>query len=138
MQPEKIRISICRRATHDRREIGLAWCLCGRLYYLHCQPKYEADDNRINLRLWPRAAYRRQARCAMAVNVQNYRVVLSPSRRSICRNHGVGRSHRSCDYDRRRVCETRRRRAFVPITVRENLTWQEMSRIEVNAPICRE
>ena len=39
------------------------------------------------------------------------------------------------DYDRRRVRrEAHRRRAFVPITVRENLTWEEVSRIEVNAP----
>jgi len=39
------------------------------------------------------------------------------------------------EYDRRRVLrEARRRRAFVPITVRENLSWQEVSRIEVNAP----
>ena len=39
------------------------------------------------------------------------------------------------EYDRRRVLkEARRRRAFMPITVRENLQWEEVSRIEVNAP----
>ena len=30
--------------------------------------------------------------------------------------------------------DARRKRYFVPITVRENLTWSEVSRIEVNAP----
>ncbi len=33
------------------------------------------------------------------------------------------------------VRETRRRRRFVPLTVREFLTWEEMARIEVNAPV---
>ena len=32
------------------------------------------------------------------------------------------------------VKEVRRRRSFVPVTVRENLDWEEMVRIQVNAP----
>jgi len=28
----------------------------------------------------------------------------------------------------------RRKHSFVPVVVRENLTWDEMARIEVNAP----
>src|SRR3546814_14648951 len=30
--------------------------------------------------------------------------------------------------------EVSRKRSFVPVTVRENLTWDEVSRVEVNGP----
>ena len=37
--------------------------------------------------------------------------------------------------ERRRVLkEVRRNRSFVPVTLRENLEWEEVARIEVNAP----
>ena len=39
------------------------------------------------------------------------------------------------DHERQRILrQVRRRRGFVPVTVRENLQWEDVSRIEVNAP----
>ena len=39
------------------------------------------------------------------------------------------------DYERDRIRkEVSRKRGFVPVTIKENLTWEEMSRIQVNAP----
>ena len=39
------------------------------------------------------------------------------------------------DADYRRITrEIQRKRAFVPVTVKENLTWEQVTMIEVNAP----
>ncbi|MEL0052621.1 MAG: hypothetical protein VW826_17095, partial [Pseudomonas aeruginosa] len=39
------------------------------------------------------------------------------------------------DHERQRIVrEIRRRRGFMPVTVRENLEWGEVSKIEMNAP----
>jgi penicillin-binding protein 2 len=145
MQPEKMRVkSFGRRATLlVGGKLALLGVLCGRLYYLQVleSQRYQmlADDNRINLRLLapPRGHIVDRNGAPLAVNVQNYRVVLVPEqaldvRKTLDRLNTVIEIHK---YDRRRVLrEAQRRRAFVPITVRENLSWQEVSRIEVNAP----
>jgi len=145
MQPEKIRFkAFGRRATLlIGGKLALLGGLCGRLYYLQVveSQKYQklADENRINLRLLapPRGHIVDRNGAPMAVNVQNYRVALV-AEQALHMRETLRRLEEIIDlaeYDRRRVMrETRRRRAFVPITVRENLTWQEMSRIEVNAP----
>jgi len=145
MQPEKVRIKAFTRraALIVGGKLVLLGGLCGRLYYLQVveSQKYQklADDNRINLRLLapPRGHIVDRHGAPMAVNVQNYRVVLVPER-SVNVRETLRRLEsiiELTEHDRRRVLrETRRRRAFVPITVRENLTWQEMSRVEVNAP----
>ena len=145
MQPEKLRVKSFRRraAVLVGGKLALLGVLCGRLYYLQVveSQRYQmlADDNRINLRLLapPRGHIVDRNGAPLAVNVQNFRVVLVPEqaldvRETLDRLNTVIEVH---DYDRRRVLrEARRRRAFVPITVRENLSWQEVSRIEVNAP----
>ncbi len=145
MQPEKLRVkSFGRRAAIlVGGKLALLGVLCGRLYYLQVleSQRYQmlADDNRINLRLLapPRGHIVDRNGAPLAENVQNYRVVLVPEqaldvRETLDRLNTVIEVH---EYDRRRVLrEARRRRAFVPITVRENLSWQEVSRIEVNAP----
>lgn len=145
MQPEKLRVkAFGRRAAFlVGGKLVLLGGLCGRLYYLQVleSQKYQmlADDNRINLRLLapPRGHIVDRNGEPMAVNIQNYRVVLVPEqaldvRETLDRLNTVIEVD---EYDRRRVLrEARRRRAFVPITVRENLSWQEVSRIEVNAP----
>src|SRR5690606_7012676 len=97
-----------------------------------------ADENRINVRLLPPPRGRIFDRFGepVAVNGENYRLVLVPEQ--------IGDLERALDIidriaplteaDRRRVLrEARRKRGFVPILVRGNLTWDEVSRIEVNA-----
>ncbi len=117
--------------------------LAGRMYYLQVlesdRYKMLAEDNRINLRLLPPQRGRIVDRYGtpLAVNQRNYRVVLvrelqpdvEATLEALSTIIDLGES------DRKRVLrETGRKRAFVPVIVRENLSWTEVSRIEVNTP----
>jgi penicillin-binding protein 2 len=117
--------------------------LGARMYYLQVVESSHyrvlAEENRISLRLLPpprgRILDRRGA--PLATNVQNYRVVVVPEEAEDIEQM-LGRLDRLVqvpEHERRRIMrEVRHRRAFVPVTVRENLSWEEVSRIEVNAP----
>ena len=145
MQPEKLRFKAFGRrvAVLACAKLLLLGGLCGRLYYLQVveSKRYQvlADENRINLRLLapPRGHIVDRHSAPLAVNIQNYRVVIVPEQ-ALNVEETLARLNtiiEVSEYDRRRVLrEARRRRAFVPITVRENLQWEEVSRIEVNAP----
>jgi penicillin-binding protein 2 len=117
--------------------------LVGRMYYLQVveAERYRtlAEENRINLRLLPppRGLIVDRFGQPMATNQQNYRVLLVAE--------SAGDVDSALDAlatiiplgqgDRRRILrEIRRNRSFVPVTVRENLTWDEVARIEVNVP----
>lgn len=117
--------------------------LVGRMYYLQVveASRYAtlADDNRISLRLLPSTRgliYDRYGE-PLAVNQQNYRVLLVSEK--------AGGAEAALDRldpilsltesERRRVMrEVQRNRSFVPVTVRENLSWDEVAQIEFNAP----
>jgi penicillin-binding protein 2 len=117
--------------------------LAARMYYLQVveadRYKTLAEDNRINLRLLPPPRGRIFDRFGLplASNRQNFRVVL-------VREHAgdVDRALQALsrlieldEHDFKRVHrEIARKRSFVPVTVRENLTWDEVSRVEVNGP----
>ena len=117
--------------------------LVGRMYYLQVleSDRYTvlAEENRINLRLLPPPRGRILDRfgAPLAVNDQNYRLVvvaeqtpdLEATLDAVASLISLGASERE-----RVLRERARKRAFVPITVRENLTWEEVARIEVNAP----
>ena len=145
MQLEKLRFKTFgrRAAVLASAKLLLLGGLCGRLYYLQVveSTRYQvlADENRINLRLLapPRGHIVDRHSASLAVNIQNYRVVMIPEQ-ALNVEETLARLNtiiEVSEYDRRRVLrEARRRRAFVPITVRENLQWEEVSRIEVNAP----
>ncbi|MCR4379410.1 MAG: penicillin-binding protein 2 [Rhodospirillales bacterium] len=115
--------------------------LVGRMYYLQVieSERYAtlAEENRINLRLLapPRGSIVDRHGRPMADNQQNYRVVIVPEQ--------APDIERTLDLlslivplsagERRRIRrEISRKRAFVPIPVRENLDWSEVARIEVN------
>ena len=145
MQLEKLRFKAFgrRAAVLAGAKLLLLGGLCGRLYYLQVveSKRYQvlADENRINLRLLapPRGHIVDRHSASLAVNILNYRVVMVPEQ-ALNVEETLARLNtiiEVSEYDRRRVFrEARRRRAFVPITVRENLQWEEVSRIEVNAP----
>jgi len=117
--------------------------LAGRMYYLQVveadRYKTLAEDNRINLRLLPPPRGRILDRFGLplASNRQNFRVVL-------VREHAgdvemvlkaLSQIIELDEHDTKRVMrEVGRKRSFVPVTVRENLTWDEVSRVEVNGP----
>ncbi len=117
--------------------------LVGRMYYLQIveAERYAtlAEDNRINVRLLapPRGRIVDRFGVSVADNVQAYRVILvrEQARDVHWTLDALSQIIELSDYDRERVLrETADKRAFVPIIVRDNLTWPQVSRIEVNAP----
>ncbi len=121
----------------------LLGALAARMYYLQVveSDKYRllSDDNRINLRLLepPRGRILDRFGLPLAVNEHNYRVLLVPEQvndvdDTLAR---LGQIIELSESDLERVRrQVGRRRGFVPITVRENLTWTQVSQVEVNAP----
>ncbi|MCW8836279.1 MAG: penicillin-binding protein 2 [Rhodospirillales bacterium] len=117
--------------------------LVARMYYLQVveSDRYKtlADENRINFRLLPPPRGRILDRNGLhlAVNQQNYRVVLIREQTpDIAKTlQALGALIRISKSDQKRILrEVKRKRSFVPVTVRENLTWEEVARIEVNTP----
>ncbi|MFQ5958822.1 MAG: penicillin-binding protein 2 [Alphaproteobacteria bacterium] len=122
---------------------ALLTALGGRLYYLQVvqSDRYTmlAEENRINLRLLPPPRGRIFDRLGepLAANRLNYRVVLVSEQASAVEEtlDALGRIIPVSEREYRKVLrESGRKRGFVPITVRENLTWAEVSRVEVNVP----
>jgi penicillin-binding protein 2 len=133
---------------------SLVAALVGRMYYLQVveSDRYKtlAEENRFNLRLLPppRGEIVDRFGVPLAVNRQNYRVsiigedILRQARTAEARDEAVeatldalGRIIALSEYDRAKVQrDLKRRRGFVPVTIRENLTWEEMASIQVNKP----
>jgi penicillin-binding protein 2 len=124
-------------------QAGLMAILAGRIYYLQVveSSRFQtmAEENRVSMRLLPPARGRVLDRNGevMAINRQNFRVLLNAEQApnadavlaALSEIIPIGEA------DRRRVLrELKRRRSFVPVAVRENLSWHEVSRIEINAP----
>jgi penicillin-binding protein 2 len=121
----------------------LAGALIARMYYLQVveADKYAmaAHDNRISMRLLApqRGLILDRNGIAMAVNQHNYQVrVIAERAPSLDYTlDSLSQIITLTDHDRARIHkEAKRRRSFVPITIRENLSWEEVARIEVNAP----
>ncbi len=117
--------------------------LAGRMYYLQVleADKYAvlADENRINLRLLPPPRGRILDRngVPMAVNQQNYRVLIVSEQTDDLDDtlDALSNIIPINDHDRARIArEAKRHRSYVPVTVRENLSWQDVARIEINIP----
>jgi len=117
--------------------------LAGRMYYLQVvesgRYRLMAEQNRINLRLLPPLRGNIVDRFGepIAVNDPNYRVVVVPEQTLNMRGtlKALARILALDDAEIERIMRERGRyRAFVPITVRDNLNWDQVSRIEVNLP----
>lgn len=124
-------------------QLALFGGLVGRMYYLQVieSEKYKvlAEDNRINLRLLPPPRGRILDRYGelIAENQLNYRIVVVPEQTGSvpATLDALGEIVPIGENDRRRIFrEMARKRKFLPIIVKENLTWDEVSRIVVNAP----
>jgi penicillin-binding protein 2 len=124
-------------------QLGLAGALAGRMYYLQVvdREKYTllAETNRINTRLIPpsRGLLLDHAGIALASNKQNFQLLMIAEQ--------VPDVEKSLDLvdrlisldgnERKRILkEIDRKRAFVPILIRENLSWDEVSAVELNTP----
>ncbi|HSH99994.1 MAG TPA: penicillin-binding protein 2 [Reyranella sp.] len=117
--------------------------LVGRLYQLQVLDTDRfatlADENRINLRLLPpsRGLIFDRTGQPLAVNRNNFRVMATSDRgrgaevlvERLDQILGLGDAEKG-----RLLRELRRSRNLQPIVVRENLGWEEVARIEFNAP----
>ena len=138
-----------RYKTFSRRSIilfgGKIFLLSGlasRMYYLQVVDgeKYKtlADENRISLKMLAPKRGRILDRFGrpMAVNQQNYRVLLIPENTkdiefSLAQ---LGKIIPISKHDVQRTKhKIKRRRRFLPIILRENMEWNDIARIEVNA-----
>jgi len=119
--------------------------LAGRMYYLQVieADRYAmlADENRINFRLLapPRGRIVDRQGAPLADNRQNYRILL------IAENVPGGQVSETLDRlgqlvdlepsDRKRILrDVKRNRSFVPVTIRDNMEWADITKIEVNTP----
>ncbi|MHC8510113.1 MAG: penicillin-binding protein 2 [Rhodospirillales bacterium] len=124
---------------------ALLTALSGRMYYLQVvqSERYAtlAEENRINFRLLapPRGRILDRRGAPVADNRHNYRALL------IAENVPGGEISKTLDklslitpldeHDRKRILrEVKRNRKFVPVTMLENLRWEDLARIEVNTP----
>src|SRR5690606_26554642 len=117
--------------------------LTARMYYLQVieSDKYRmlADDNRINLRLLspPRGRILDRFGIPMAANQQNYRaIIVAEQTKSVAKTlEHLASIIDLTEYEISRIMrEIKRKRSFIPVTVRENLSWEDVAKIEVNAP----
>ena len=124
-------------------KLVLLGALTSRLYYLQVveSDKYAslADDNRINFRLLapPRGRITDRNGYPIADNQRNYRLLLiSENTQSVEGTlHAIEKIIPLGETEKRRIIrDAKRNKSFVPVTVRENLAWSEVTRIEVNTP----
>jgi penicillin-binding protein 2 len=125
-------------------QAAMVGALAARMYYLQVidADKYrlQAEGNRISMQLLapPRGLILDRNGVAMAVNQHNYRVLVVPEQTpSIDYTlDALAQIVTLTDNDRVRIHKAvlRNRRSFVAVTVRENLSWEEVARIEVNIP----
>jgi penicillin-binding protein 2 len=117
--------------------------LTARMYYLQVieSDRYRmlAEDNRINLRLLspPRGRILDRFGLPMAANQQNYRVIIvAEQTKSVAKTLArLGELIDLTEYEVSRITrEIKRKRSFIPVTVRENLSWEDVAKIEINAP----
>jgi penicillin-binding protein 2 len=130
-------------------QIGLSSLLGGRLYWLQSVEagKYKllSEDNRISTRLLipSRGLIFDRTGETLATNRDNFRLLMTAEKTR--KSAGVrpidavlkrlGQIVPISETDRQHLLDQiRRTRAFIPVELRENLTWEEMAQIEFNLP----
>ncbi|MCK5274986.1 MAG: penicillin-binding protein 2, partial [Alphaproteobacteria bacterium] len=118
--------------------------LGGRLYSLQVlegdRYRLMAEDNRVNVRLLPppRGYIVDRYGEPLAVNTLNYQLNLRPDLAGDIEAtlDALSRVIVVSPEERKRVLRKikKSRRKFLPVTVRQELAWEEVSRIEVNSP----
>jgi cell division protein FtsI/penicillin-binding protein 2 len=118
--------------------------LVGRMYYLQVVQtdrfRLLAEENRVNLHLLPLLRVKIVDRFGtpLAINDPNYRFVIVPEQtanmRATLRTLACILPLSGEEIDRL-VRDRTRQRAFLPITVKANLDWDMVWRVEVNLPV---
>ncbi|HRE62080.1 MAG TPA: penicillin-binding protein 2 [Micropepsaceae bacterium] len=123
--------------------VTLFAALTGRIYHLQVveRERYAmlAEDNRVNVQLLPPLRGRIFDRFGveLASNRQNYRAVLIPEKaESVERALDALAAYIPISDNQRQKAlrEARRNKPFTPITVAENLTWEQFASLNLNIP----
>ncbi len=139
---ERSRLFTRRAVILGGAKLGLMSLLAGRIYYLQVLQgdKYRtlAEENRINLRLIapPRGQILDQAGVQLAVNQQNYRVVLLPEQVGNLDKllKKIGAYIPLMESDRKRIeRDLRNDSGLNAILIRDNLTWDQVATISLHA-----
>jgi penicillin-binding protein 2 len=143
-EEERVRGIFTRRAlVLGAAQIGLLGVLAHRLHRLQVEEgaRYAtlAEENRLSARLLapPRGRVLDRTGRIVAGNQLNWRALLVAEQSADvgATLETFGRLVPLTEQERARVeRDVRRRRRFVPVVVREFLSWEEMARIEMNAP----
>lgn len=124
-------------------QAGVVAVLAGRMRYLQVdqadQYRLLADENRINIRLLPppRGLIFDRKGVLIAGNEQNYRIVIVREDAGDV-EEAIARLGKLVALDPEKteqaVKEMARRSPFVPVSVADRVTWEEVARVAVNAP----
>jgi penicillin-binding protein 2 len=143
-EEERVRGIFTRRAlVLGAAQMGLLGVLAHRLHRLQVEEgeRYAtlAEENRLSARLLapPRGRVLDREGRVVAGNQLNWRALLVAEQTAdvAATLETFSRIVPLSEQERARVeRDVRRRRRFVPVVVREFLTWEEMARIEMNAP----
>jgi len=124
-------------------QLGFAGLLLGRMRYMQVdqadQYRMLADENRINIRLLPPARgmiFDRKG-VLLAGNEQNYGIVIVREDAGDL-DETIARLSKIVALDpdetQKALREIQRRSAFVPVTIADRVTWEDIAQVAVNAP----
>lgn len=117
--------------------------LTGRMYYLQVlkASKYKmlADENRISIRLLapPRGIIYDRNHTKLAINQQNFQALLIPEQtKDIKKTLDIFSKLTPLKEEQKAkiLKDIKKQRSFVPVTVKDNIPWEDMAKIQVNAP----
>ncbi len=141
--PDRTRVLSRRMMMLGLGQVGLLGALIARLYSLQVleSDRYRllSDENRFSTRLLapPRGRILDRFGVPLAINIPNFVIqVISERAENLDKTlETLTRLIPLTDQDCQRIRrEIERRRSFVPVMVREHLSWEEMVRIQVNFP----
>ena len=140
---ERSRMFSRRAAILTGGKLALLSVLIGRMYYLQVTEadrfQLLAEENRINLRLLSpnRGHILDRFGVPLAINQQNYQVLVksenTPDVKDTLKKLGQFIPLSDADYEKI-LHEASQSKQFVPVLIREFLNWEDVARIEVNAP----
>lgn len=132
-----------RAAILSLGSLGVFGALASRMYYLQViegeQYQTMAEDNRINRRLLTPLRGRILDRFGveLASNTQNFQVLLIAEDTDDLDGtlDAISKIVPLSEARRKRITrEVRRKRKFVPVTIAENLSWEQFAQINIQAP----
>ncbi len=139
---DKGKVLIFRSLIMAFGKLALMFVIIGRLYYLQVYQadryKTLADENRISTRLLipPRGVIYDRNQVQIATNKQNFQALIVAEQTLNVQEtlDAFKKIMPLSDAEEERIKkDLRRNRSFVPIKIKDNLTWEEVSRIQLHA-----